>query len=651
MAERPAPADAAMAGGLPAVQRRWCLLAAAACALPLLLLLPAWLALVLAATGVLAVFAEKPWPAWLRLLLMAMIGGLVLATYGFRIGRDSASAGLLAMLLLKPFETHSLRDARSLLGFCLFAPFAAFLQDQGPLTLTLALPALWLSVLAWALLLPGRSEAMGARLRHAGASLAMALPLALTGFWLFPRLAAPMWGLPENAIARPGLGDRMTPFDWQDVLVDDRVALRVRFLGRTPSREQMYWRGPVLTQFDGEAWSRAEGGLVEAPAIRALGETIDYEVMLEPTERRDLPVLDLPLLAPAGARLNHELTAVGDAAASGLMQYRGRSAPAARFLGPLPAWQRAGLLQLPPGRDPRIRALAAQWRAQTPDPVRLGERFLAWVRRDFKYTLSAPPLGYHATDEFLFDTRLGFCQHYSSAFVVFMRAAGVPARVVTGYVGGRYNRLGDYWRLNYKDAHAWAEIWVEGHGWLRVDPTAAIAAENILDTVDDLQAQQLGGAAGLAGDVLAPLFDGGDFLRRKWNQLVLGFNAARQKGLLQPFGIQEADNWQLVVAFAIGAGFALAITLLLLLRQHRDRSDPLLRAWRAFVHRLGKAGYGKAPAEPPLQFAQRLATLLPEHAEAVRALGRRYSDCRYAGAELASGERQQLIRDLRGFRA
>ena len=655
MADASALAENGLAASLSPDRRRSCLLAAAACALPLLALLPGWLALVLMATGVLSLFADKAWPTWLRLLLMAMIGGLVLAAYEFRIGRDSACAGLLAMLMLKPFETHSLRDARSLLGFSLFAPFAAFLQDQGPLTLTLALPALLLSVAAWALLLPGAARTHWPQLRRAAASLAMALPLALAGFWLFPRLAAPMWGLPENSVSRMGLGDRMTPFDWQDVLVDDRVALRVRFFGRTPRRDQMYWRGPVLTHFDGEAWTREENAFLEPPVIEPQGESIDYEVMLEPTERRDLLVLDLPLQAPANGQLNHELTAVSEAAINSLVQYRGRSAPLSRYVEPLPDWQRPALLQLPPNRDPRIRAIAAQWRAQTPDPIALTERYLAWIKRDFKYTLSAPPLGYHATDEFMFDTRLGFCQHFSSAYVVFMRAAGVPARVVTGYAGGRYNRFGDYWRLNHKDAHAWAEIWVEGQGWLRVDPTAAIAPENILDTVDDLQAQQqAGGAAGLAGlagVMLNPLFDGSDFLRRQWNQLVLGFDAARQKGLLQPFGIEEADNWQLVVAFAIGAGLALVITLLLLLRQHRDRSDPLVRAWRRFVRRLAKAGYGKPQTEPPLPFARRIAWLLPEKAPELLALAQRYSDWRYADAALSASEREQLIRDLRAFRA
>ena len=215
---------------LPRHARNACLFAAAACALPLLIQIPPWLALVLVACGLLGGLSQRAWSRWLRVPLTLMIGGLVLASYGFGIGRDSASAGLLAMLILKPFETYSLRDARSLLGFSLFAPFAAFLQDQGPLTLGLALPAIWLSVSAWAALLPGAEPApRWSSLRMAAMAMLVALPVAMAGFWLFPRLPSPMWGLPEKTLATMGLGDRMTPNEWLDILVDDRPAMRAYF--------------------------------------------------------------------------------------------------------------------------------------------------------------------------------------------------------------------------------------------------------------------------------------------------------------------------------------------------------------------------------------------------------------------------------------
>ena len=640
-----------MSEPLTRATRRWCLLAAGACALPLLVLVPGWLAAVLVATASLAVFSEKPWPAALRLLLTLMIGGLVLAAFEFRIGRDTSCAGLLAMLMLKPFETHGSRDAHSLLGFSLFAPFAAFLQDQGPLTLSLSLPAVVLSLMAWAILVQGPQVQWLPALRRAGVALAMAVPMALAGFWLFPRLATPLWGLPENSVGRMGLGDRMTPSEWLDALVDDSPALRARFIGRTPPREQMYWRGPVLMNFDGEAWTRDVGaGQASAPTLKPIAATVRYEVMLEPTERRDLILLDLPLSTPPDARINSELTAVSEEPINNLVRYFGESAPAARFPVPLAGWQRRAALALPPNHDPRTRALARQWQQETPDPMALTRRFMEWLRRDFKYTISAPPVGFHATDDFLFDTRLGFCQHFSSAYAVFMRAAGVPTRVVTGYVGGHYNKLGKYWLLKHKDAHAWTEIWIDGRGWVRVDPTAAIAPENILDTLDDLQARQRAGLAGAADQVFGSMFDGTDFLRRQWNQLVLGFDAARQKSLLRPLGIADAEAWQLVTAFGIGSALALALTLWFLLREHRDRNHPLIQAWHGFTRRLRQAGHAKGLEEPPLSFARRIAGELPAQAEGVLSVSQRYCDWRYADRTLTDEEQQGLIRSLREFR-
>ena len=375
--------------------------------------------------------------------------------------------------------------------------------------------------------------------------------------------------------------------------------------------------------------------------------------MLEPTERYDMPMLDVPMVAPSGGRLNGELTALSDTPLNNLVRYQGRASPGAGFAPALSPAERARALRLPLGHDPRTRALALQWRQQTPDPRQLSNRFLDWMQADFKYTISAPPVGFHATDEFLFDTRLGFCQHFSSAYAVFMRSAGVPTRVVTGYVGGHYNALGDYWLLKHKDAHAWNEVWLEGVGWVRIDPTAAIAPENILDTLDDLQARQQAGQGGGFGDaarMLAPMFDGADFLRRQWNRLVLGFNADRQKGLLGPLGIEEAEAWQLVVAFAVGSALALVLTLWFLLHEHRDRSDPLVAAWRAFAARLRRAGIDKRPEEPPLSFGRRAAKLLPRHAERLLTLSGRYADWRYAGVALTDEERRGLARDLRGFR-
>ncbi|MEE7548599.1 transglutaminase domain-containing protein, partial [Xanthomonas sp. Kuri4-1] len=233
---------------------------------------------------------------------------------------------------------------------------------------------------------------------------------------------------------------------------------------------------------------------------------------------------------------------------------------------------------LPAGFNPRTLALARQWRREAGnDDAAIVQRALDWVRREFAYTLDTPPLGRDGVDAFLFRQKAGFCEHFSSSFVVLMRGAGIPARVVTGYAGGTYNRFGGYWVVRRLDAHAWAEVWLAGRGWVRVDPTAAVAPERIYDTLED----RLAGGGGNGDDDglgWARVGEVGDWLRRSWNDLVLSFDASRQQRLLRPFGIERLDSTQLVLIFAVFAAAALGWMAWLLARGERER-DPLLRAW------------------------------------------------------------------------
>lgn len=608
------------------------------------------LMLVFAFNLLLAFSYRKQLPGVLRLLLVAFLGATVMASYDFGIGRDAASAGLLAMLALKPFETHTQRDAKSLLGFSLFAPFAAFLQDQGPLTLGLSLPAFLLCLMAFAELPKTSITPWRTALKTAINTALIALPLALVGFWLFPRLSNPLWGLPENAIGGKGLGDRMEPSEWLDKLADDRIVIRAKFYSRTPNRNQMYWRGPVLTHFDGNAWIRDQGAKVrERPALKTDRNPVRYEVMLEPTATTDLLVLDLPVKAPENSKLSYEFTSMVARPIDTVQRYQAESSLQPVFVEPLDDVSRILNLRMQADLNPRTRALAQSWIAENPDPVALANRFQDWIRRDFIYTLDAPLLGRDSADDFLFNTRRGFCQHFSSSFAVFMRSAGVPTRVVTGFVGGRYNQFGDYWMLYGKDAHAWNEIWVEGRGWLRVDPTAAVAPENILDTAEDLQ-----GNENFAESMLSSTLETSDWLRRSWNELILGYDASRQKSLLRPLGLDTEDSKQLTVIFIIGSGIALAFTLLLLLRQRRENLHEVERAWRHFTRKMRKRRMAKLPYEPASSFALRFAGLYegetPELAGRARDLCTRYTRWRYEDKAFNSAEIKQLVTDLRQFK-
>ncbi|WP_448142103.1 transglutaminase TgpA family protein [Stenotrophomonas bentonitica] len=628
--------------------RRWTLASAALALVPLLLQLPPLLAGVFALAAVLTalVSGQRVLPGPVRVLLVL---GMLAAIYwqmGARPGRDTGCALLAAMLALKSSELRSLRDARSLLGFALFAPFAAFLLDQGPLTMGLAVVAALATLLTLQRLARAEGHAPGVtlaeQLRGVGKLVALGLPLALAAFWLFPRLSEPLWGLPDRAVGKPGLSDHMDPSEWLDLMADDATALRVSFIGTAPPPEQRYWRGPVMTRFDGRRWDRDPySERRPPPPVTRAAPRWDYQIDYEPTDRRQLVALDLPLQAPAGTTLDGTYSLRSDRSLSALTRWRLQSAPAAAYTEPLSAFQRQLALQLPPDLNPRTAALGRQWRQEAgSNDAAIVARALDWIRSRFAYTLSTPEPGRNSVDDFLFDQQAGYCQHFSSSFVVLMRNAGIPARVVTGFAGGQRNPYGDYYVVRRMDAHAWAEVWLPQRGWVRVDPTAAVAPERIYDTLED----RLGDGAGTAlENRWLQLGQVGDFLRRGWNDLVLSFDSNRQRELLRPFGIDALEPAQLVAIFIAFAGAALGWMAWLLARGERER-DPLLRAWHRLGRRYARHGLAREPAETATDWAQRVHRQRPD--PALIPLSQRFVQARYAGAELDPS----LVRDLHRHR-
>ena len=649
MAERASSSPAMDPGS-----RRLVLLATAANLLPLLLQLPRVLGIGfgVAAIAIAGLSWQRVLPAPLRILIgLGAIAAVVSVSPG--IGRDTACAVLAAMLALKPSETFSLRDGRSLIGFGLFAPFATFLLDQGPISLLLALVAVLLSLVALQAL--AASEAGIAHdpaaprwQAHAGILrlVALGLPLALAAFWLFPRLPSPLWGLPERAIARPGLSDTMSPGGWLDLMNDDTPAARVQFFGAVPEPSQLYWRGPVLWNFDGRTWHQAKWlRRVPAAEMRPAGAGWDYQIELEPTDGQQLIALDLPTRVPAGADVSIDFSVYAREPLNNVSRWRMQSAPPAAAEAKLPIMLRQRALELPEGYNPRTLALARQWRraagsdAAGHADAAIANRALEMIRADFAYTLDVPLAGRNEVDDFLFDRKQGYCEHFSSAYVVLMRAAGIPARVVTGYAGGYRNPIGGYWLVLRSDAHAWAEIWLPERGWVRVDPTAAVAPERVYDTLADRQPGRIG-----AFDGLVPMFNASDWLRRGWNDFVLGFNAQRQQQLLRPLGFGALGTRGLTLLFAVLAGLSLGWMAWLIARGERER-DPLLRAWRRLDARYARLGRGRLAHEPALAWAERAGADIPRSGEPLRSLSRRFSDARYAARE--SDDARALLRDLK----
>ena len=635
----------------------WVAVAVTAALLPVLPGFPPWLAILLVIVLVLGVglnLRAVALPGLVRLPLILGIAVAAMAGSGFSVSQDTGAALLAAMLASKLLETGSVRDGRSACSFALFALMAGFLRDQGPTTLLVSLLACVLIVAALARLariqLPGPVPPVRrwAALVASAKLLAVSLPFAFAVFLLFPRFPAPLWGAPgSEERSRSGLSDQMSPGDIAQMLLDDSPALRITFEGETPPRSAMYWRGPVLSDFDGRRWSRWDGSSFRAATeLRAAGPTYFHEVMQEPTAFRYLIGLDVPMVVPDDTRMSGDHTVYARRVNQSLQRFRIGSVTDYVLQPELPAASRQHHLALPHGYNSRTKALLDRWKTEDARPEALIQRALALFNAEFVYSLSPPPLARDSVDDFLFGTREGYCEHFASAFAVMMRSAGIPARVVTGYQGGTYNRVGQYWLVRNSDAHAWTEVWLQGRGWVRVDPTAAVAPERIREGLSGIIAPP--GAFSRFGQ---PLWDTLDTLRRGWNYLIVDFDAARQRALFARFGL-DPQNWrQIGMALAIGIALALTLSFALLWRggRRRDR-DPLLAAWARFNERLVAAGVTKRPDETASALLLRATRTLPDDAATLRLLIHRYVSARYAAPQSDDEPRKTLIRDLRRFR-
>jgi len=629
----------------------FCLVAA-----PHALRLPAWVNGTVVALLVWRIYvgwqqAELP-RRWL--LLALALGQLVAVYFTFRtvFGRDAGVTLLVLLLGLKLMETRAHRDVFVVIFLAYFVVLTNFFYSQ---TIPTGLYML-LTVLVITAALVGfnaRARPMFDNFGTAGSMLMQAAPVMLLLFFLFPRVQGPLWGMPQDAFGgTTGLSETMTPGSISSLSQSDAIAFRAKFLGPRPPNNQLYWRGPVLTQFDGRTWHAADPRLRREIAFRAEGTPIEYEITLEPHNRHWLYALDLPAQVPMNARITSEYQLLSLVPVRMRQRYQVQSYTRYRATSGGGGAELREALSLPADFNPRSRALAEEWRAASTGDADIVRRALQYFRsNNFVYTLEPPLLGRDSVDEFLFGTREGFCEHYSSSFVFLMRAAGVPARVVTGYQGGGMNPVDDYMVVRESDAHAWAEVWLGELGWVRVDPTAAAAPirveRGIAEAVPQADALPLMIRQNLGW--LRSLRNSWEALANQWNQWVLGYNPDRQREVLSWLGVQH-PSWQsmAMLLFWSIAGVVLATGLWLLLRMRRESG--VQRVWLRFCAKLGRAGLERAPSEGPLHYARRAAARLPQRAERIRAIADLYVELRYGPA--ATGELLKRLRGMvRGFTA
>lgn len=579
----------------------------------------------------------------------------VYVAYRGQLGREAGVELLAALLGLKLLEMRSARDYYLVAFLCYFLVVTNFFYSQTPAT---ALYMLVLVLFVTTVLIQFNTPPSARRVGDMAAlSLRMtvaAMPLMLIAFVLFPRLPGPLWGLPQDAFdGVSGLSEELTLGEVARLGLSDEIAFRVSFGDTEPRARDLYWRGPVLWTTDGRTWRTGRVGDGSASAVTARGPAFHYEVTLEPHGERWLPALDLVTEAAPGTRISSDHRLLARVPVRRRQLYALTSVVDYRWTG-LDDATRAAALALPDGWHPRSRALAARWRAQAAGPRAIVEQALAYYRDGaFYYSLTPPAPGADAVDGFLFETREGFCEHFAASFVVLMRAAGIPARIVTGYQGGELNALADYHVVRQRDAHAWAEIYDEGGGWTRVDPTAAVAPERVAlgsDAVLGARRTLAGdGRAGVGAALLGRLREGVDALTYRWNQWVLGYSAAAQQRLLERWGFPDIARGDLVIALTgvLAAGGALLGWLIL--RAPRRARDPAAGAWARLSARLRPLGLARAPSEAPHAWAARVALARPDLAAEIEAITGCYTAARY-GRDACADATRELRRRVRRFR-
>ncbi|MDR0737230.1 MAG: DUF3488 and transglutaminase-like domain-containing protein [Zoogloeaceae bacterium] len=587
--------------------------------LPHIYHLPVWLA---ASIVSLLLYSAMQWrrgyrvtPAWIRILLVLLACAGIAFQYGFNPGRDSGVAMLAVLSSMKLMELKDRRDSVVLLMLCHFLLLTHYFYSQNLLT------GLWLifsTLIVTATLLHIHADArvsIRPLLAFAARLICQALPFMLALYLLFPRISGPLWGMPQDAYgARTGLGDSMSPGSISRLYDDDAIALRVQFSGVVPPRRQLYWRGPVFNYYDGRVWRNGDFSM-RPPAVEKRGQPLRYVMTLEAHQRNWLLPLEMP--DPRAIGLESRMSASGVLWSVQPILVRTRvemlSYPDYRLEVNLSPNRRTDNLQLPENYNPRTRALAASWREETADPRQLAARALDYFQREnFFYTLDPPLSGANAVDDFLFNTRLGFCEHYAAAFVTLMRAAGVPARVVTGYLGGELNPIDGFLVVRQSAAHAWAEIWIAGEGWRRIDPTAAIPEDRV---AADVRAARLITAPEFAGQAVGWLQQARyrwEAMNNRWNQWVLGYTPERQREILAALGLADPSLRHILLALVAVMGvLTLGFAFWLLYPRRAKPVDSALRVWQKALIWLRKNGVATPRWETPLALAQRLSARHP----------------------------------------
>lgn len=630
--------------------------------LPHFLHLPLWLSLVM----IVLIFwrgayelqlCRIPNKTILFLFTIMLLTGIVFS-YHTLIGRNAGSAMLLGLLCLKLFEIKSFRDIAVIINLALFSIVINFLFNQSipvAFTMLLALVFLFTALISFqhdykklTKINPIPFELVRVNEKQhfklAFKMLTQAIPFAIVLFILFPRVNGPLWGLPEDAFSgTTGLSDQMSPGRISQLSDNTSVAFRVKFNSAIPATNKLYWRGPVMWNFDGYNWTAPVNERLALSNFQfsGLGTKTSYSITLQPHNSYWMFALDIPETLPANSQLTADMQILSTLPIQKLKRYQLSSYT--QYV--LPAIEKISMqryLKLPeshsnePGSNLyKSRRLIQQLKDSGSDQQTVKNVLNYFATQDFYYSRTPPLLYNNPIDEFLFETKRGYCEHYASSFTVLMRLADIPARVVTGYQGGEINPIDNYMTIRQSDAHAWSEVFLKEKGWVRVDPTAAIPPGNIENTADALRLNSnlkkpahLFESSWLSKQMKQMRFTW-DAVNNRWNQWILGYNSKRQKAFFSAIGIPEI-TWQGLsqLLFSILAILTGLLAFIVFSNPFKNKNE-VQNNYLKFLKKLKKHSLVKIKSEGAHDFSQRIIIILPEHKNTIEQITLLYQQLRY----------------------
>lgn len=659
----------------------WLLAAQLVVMLPFAFYLPVWLIPVMLASTywrIRVIKGHSAQPGLIARMFVVVLGGLGVLLSGMPlVSLDAMVSFLLLGFAFKSLEVIRQRDALVVVFIGYFLVAIQFLFSQS--MLAGAYGAISLIVLTGALIANQQSPAQQLSQNATRSSLKMAslmliqcLPLMVLVFVFMPRFS-PLWSIPNfDTQAKTGITDRMAPGDIANLSKSDELAFRVSFKGRKPTSDEMYWRGLVLNHFDGKSWQQFEEQYdthelklrlqYEQPwqpeQVAVAGEPFEYEALYEKTGQSWLFTLTPTVAVEGKLSLFGDYRVMSNSEIQSPLMMRALAYPDSRRDLALTPTARRAALQLPASGDPRSRALARELR----DSVGSDQEYVTLVSQRFTdqayyYTLHPPLLGDTDTiDKFLFDSLRGFCSHYAGSLVFMMRAVGIPARIVVGYLGGQWNKNGDYLSVHQFDAHAWTEVWLEGQGWKRVDPTAMVAPSRVeggleaaLEYEGSFLEDQLFSAHKLKW--LDGIRQKLDSIQYGWRRWVLGYDGESQADLLKSILDKLSSIPLAVLVGGLFAGIFLLWFVLLGLMNRQNYEAYEHQLYRKFCARLAKQGIIRETPQTPSEFSAFASGEWPDKAEVIQAFTLLYQQICYVpegatNTEQSVREMKRLLRAL-----